>query len=279
MSKNKHICQNLNCSKEFLHTNSANKYCCLRCSTIQNNKNKIENTKIKNKEKEQNYYKNPNFCKNCKSILKYSPNWKTTFCSIKCSAIYYNEQKYPENARYKPSYKRKKSMTKEDYLKNPKKCKNCDKEITFDNKHKKSCSPECKTLLLIKSGKKSAKNRCKRSKNEITLYNLCINHFTNVTHNIPIIDGWDADIILNEQKIAILWNGPWHYKDMKMTNHSLLQVQTRDKIKINVLTKAGWKVIVFEDRYYTPKSAFEELKKIGAPTGSLLPDPLLGRQT
>ena len=54
-------------------------------------------------------------------------------------------------------------------------------------------------------------------------------------------------------------NGPWHYKEMGFSNHSPLQVQNRDKIKINLFQSLGWKVEIFEDRYYTPESAFNKL--------------------
>ena len=29
-----------------------------------------------------------------------------------------------------------------------------------------------------------------------------------------IFNGWDADIILTDLKIAILWNGKWHYEKL-----------------------------------------------------------------
>jgi hypothetical protein len=109
------------------------------------------------------------------------------------------------------------------------------------------------------SGKISASVRTKRSKDEIELFDLCKNYFINVSSNKILFDGWDADITLDEFKIAILWNGPWHYKQLSFNNHSLSQVQTRDKIKKRLFEQNGWKVFIFEDRNYTPKSAFEEL--------------------
>ena len=45
-------------------------------------------------------------------------------------------------------------------------------------------------------------------------------------------------------------------------NHSLSQVETRDKIKIKLFTTLNWTVLVFEDRYYTPLSAFNEIKLV-----------------
>lgn len=78
--------------------------------------------------------------------------------------------------------------------------------------------------------------------------------------NHIITENWDADIVITSLKIAILWNGPWHYMQMPHKNHSLLQVQTRDKIKKNLFEQEGWKVIIYEDKYFTPELAFENFK-------------------
>lgn len=56
----------------------------------------------------------------------------------------------------------------------------------------------------------------------------------------------DADVILPNEKIAVLWNGNWHYK--KITKkHSVKQVQNRDLIKSKEITKAGYKLYVIKD--------------------------------
>lgn len=61
-----------------------------------------------------------------------------------------------------------------------------------------------------------------------------------------MFNGWDADIILPDIKVAVLWNGKWYYE--KITeNHSLKQVQTRDKIKINEIIKMGYTPYVIKD--------------------------------
>ena len=116
-------------------------------------------------------------------------------------------------------------------------------------------------MLEISSaaGRKSASTLTRRSKDEIALFELCKAHFVNVGSNDPLVDGWDADIILYDEMIAILWNGPWHYKQMAHKNHSLSQVQRRDEIKVEKLTDAGYKVVIYEDRYYTPQKAFDHL--------------------
>ena len=49
---------------------------------------------------------------------------------------------------------------------------------------------------------------------------------------------------------------------MGLSNHSLKQVQNRDRIKKDLFKNLGWKVFIFEDRYYSPKQAFEEIFNI-----------------
>lgn len=117
------------------------------------------------------------------------------------------------------------------------------------------CIRESKSL----SGKASAAKRVRRSKDEIKLFELCKHVFNDALSNSIVADGWDADIVIGSYKLAILWHGPWHYRDMKMNNHSLKQVQLRDSIKRNLFTSLGWKVLEFKDCDYTPEQAFEEI--------------------
>lgn len=213
-----------------------------------------------------------NLCLNCN---KSTQNLK--FCSRSCSASFTNKGKVmSEESRNKISKKLKgKSSQNLGIRKIPRVDSNCyfcdapieilerelDKVITCK-------STECKRQAAILAGKKSAASRVKRSKDEIKLYELCKNYFTNVKSNYIVEDGWDADIVLPDLKIAIMWNGPWHYKEMGMSNHSLSQVQNRDKIKTRLFESKGWTVIAFEDRYYTPEKAFMVLRDGTAPPSS-----------
>src|SRR5438105_380214 len=88
----------------------------------------------------------------------------------------------------------------------------------------------------------------KRSKNEIYFADLCIQYFgiDNVLTNEPIFDGWDADVIIPSLKLAILWNGIWHYQQVRK-KHSLKQVQSRDKIKAKIIKKHGFESYVIKD--------------------------------
>jgi len=148
-------------------------------------------------------------------------------------------------------------------------CKYCGKDFKSLNKEQQFCSRNCQSLNNINNtnmssigGIKSAGLKCLRSKDEVKLFDLCNNYFNEeVTHNEEVIENkhWDADIIIRDLKIAILWNGPWHYREMNFGTHSLKQVQNRDRIKIKLFKENGWTVYIFEDREYTPEAAFKEL--------------------
>lgn len=93
-------------------------------------------------------------------------------------------------------------------------------------------------------GKKQNTNR--RSKNEILFAELCKSKFENVLENPKMFNGWDADVVIEELKIAVLWNGKWHYQKIK-SNHSLGMVQNRDSIKMKEIEKAGYKCYIIKD--------------------------------
>lgn len=214
------------------------------------------------------YEKSPNSCEQCGIHLSFESR-HNRFCSQSCSATNTNTGRHQSNetkqkissgvkkylnAREKPPYTKIEFCT----------CKYCNKK--FVRKQEKGisrtwCSDECKKLGRSLIARNNPGLGTKRSKQEIELYNLCKDHFgeTAVTNNEKIFNGWDADILIYDHRIAILWNGPWHYKEMGFSNHSLKQVQNRDIIKIKEIYAMGWTPIVFEDRHYTPKSAFTNL--------------------
>lgn len=129
-------------------------------------------------------------------------------------------------------------------------CSSCGREFEPLTEKTKTCGAECKRLALIRGGRnggrKSVSSQQRRSKNEIYFYNLCKNKFSNVLHNEQIFNGWDADIILLDIKVAVLWNGPWHYKKITQ-KHSLNQVQNRDRLKIKEIENYGFKPYVIKD--------------------------------
>ena len=82
------------------------------------------------------------------------------------------------------------------------------------------------------------------SDRRIELYKQCP-HIV-VEHNKPIFNGWDADVIIHDIKVAVLWNGRWHYEQIKKSQ-SVAQVQNRDKIKIGEIERAGYTPYVIKD--------------------------------
>ena len=210
---------------------------------------------------ELDYSKNPNLCNYCESILSFTKR-NNKFCSSSCSAKSGNKTRIENGYDHsKCSEKISKTLknNSQSYTKIKFKiCRECDMSFIWAKGRSKSlvwCSKECAYIGRSKIARNNPGLGTKRSKHEIELFELCKSSFSNVTHNEALFNGWDADILLHDYKIAILWNGPWHYREMNIGNHSLKQVQNRDAIKIKEILKRGWIPLVFEDRYYTPESA------------------------
>lgn len=233
---------------------------------------------FENNQKE--YFESPQSCLNCKKLLEYAPEHKRVerkFCGKSCSAKYNNLIRIKKNfykkgltkiskciichAKIEISINTPKIFSKCEDCKNkdklinkkPKKiifCSICNQEIK--NKKRTTCGDKCAKLAKIegskKGGKKSAElqSKIRRSKNEIYLAELCKKTFKDIETNKAIFNGWDADIILHKFKIAILWNGNWHYKQITK-NHSLRQVQNRDKIKVKEIQKCGYLPYIIKD--------------------------------
>lgn len=214
----------------------------------------------------QNEYSiNPSRCQECETILSYEKR-HNKFCDNSCAAKYNNRimtldsrRKQKESLKLTNSKKPKAVRKKKKQQPTKRLCVVC--HSVFLGIQAKACSTVCKSKLLSSAGRKSAASRVTRSKNEIKLFTLCETEFACVANHI-IADGWDADIVIPDHKIAILWNGPWHYKEMNLKNHSLAQVQNRDKIKTSLFESLGWTVLVFEDRHYTPESAFKVIQNL-----------------
>ena len=136
------------------------------------------------------------------------------------------------------------------------KCRWCgDFFVANKTKKRKFCNKTCSGKYGASRVKKS--NKTKRSKNEIYFSELCKKHFKNVKTNEKMFNGWDADVIIHDIKTAILWNGKWHYE--KITeNHSLKQVQNRDRIKIKEIKNFGYIPYVIKDMGKYNKSFVEE---------------------
>ena len=204
---------------------------------------------IKNPNSER--YKEQNkerICERCKCIYTLSKVGSTKrFCSKSCS----NTRKLSESTKNKIS-----STLKSRYENKSAKlqffCKVCGAPITASNK-----SGTCKLHYtmseetrekLSKAGKKSAqiqKNN-RRSKIEALFFEKIKKIFNDAESNKILVDGWDTDVFLPTQQIAIFWNGPCHYYPI-YGQKNLNQTQNRDKIKKSLFEKAGYKVYIIKD--------------------------------
>lgn len=229
--------------------------------------NRKELNFIKNTE---NYLTNQKFCKKCKKLIPFEIR-NNVFCSLKCanSRIWSDKDKLKKSISYKNTVENSIQYKNWQLSRKPKLIENlcyiCNKSIIVsikDNRKYKVCSDYyCKKIHRyncdVRAGQAAARKINKRSKLEIELADLCAKHF-NILTNEPIANGWDADILLTDYKIAILWNGPWHYKEM-FGNHSLAQVVNRDIIKIIEFEKIGWQVLIYQDNEWSPLEALIDI--------------------
>lgn len=160
------------------------------------------------------------------------------------------------------------------------KCRVC-KNYFLENGNVALCSAACKKLYaqdrarylsedarrkLSEAGRRSISKQFerRRSKSEILFCKFCEDHFSKVEHNKSIFNGWDADVLLTDLRIAILWNGPWHYRNIsKRKAASLKAIQNRDALKRKEIQKAGWSLYVVKDieKHRSQKKQFEFVQK------------------
>lgn len=227
----------LNCNKEV-----RNKFCNISCQ------NKFQNSKRAASTLEKRYGAIKDFecsCSKCntKFVLRLrEQNFLKRhqfFCSRKCA----NSRKHSDDTKRKISSSLSGNLAKKSAGNyglgrrkfSLKRCPSC-RDFFETRLDRKFCSRKC---AAIKGGMISSTTQNRRSKNEIYFAELCKKHFNNVSFNENIFNGWDADVIIKDFKIAVLWNGKWHYE--KITKkHSLLQTQNRDKIKINEIKNCGY---------------------------------------
>ena len=156
-------------------------------------------------------------CENCGE--EHSGDFATgRFCSISCSCSFGTKQNRTDiNNKVSETLKNRDLGHPKELVKT---CPNCKKQfnVKWNKRNQIFCSKQCSMLqrtrttdISRQAGLKSAVSQNKRSKNEIYFYELCNNYFCGVKCNEPIFNGWDADIIIPSIKIAVLWNGNWHF--------------------------------------------------------------------
>lgn len=204
-------------------------------------------------------------CLSCDKAFNVRKNDEKKFCSHSCGANNTNKQRQNLDpierncpgcgdlfitGPYTPSHtmckicleksqkdsKRKQKIKQKENLKKPRFCE-CGNEI-FVQSHKqcKICKPP--TIRIAQ----------KRSKNEISFANKCAERW-NCSYNECLFNGWDADVLIKDLKIAILWNGIWHYSvvNFKDKPTSLRQIQSRDRLKIKQIIAIDWVPYIIKD--------------------------------
>ena len=195
------------------------------------------------------------------------------FCSHKCANVFLARSRDQQELNTKIKIAAQKAIAKIAETKDTPPtlsvvcatCKSCF-TVKWHRRSRKYCSRSCSSSATGKKygsiiGRLSAQKMVKRSKNEILFAELCAEKWTVVCIE-PMFDGWDADVAIPEIKVAVLWNGVWHYKDKIRNGHSLLQVQTRDRIKLDAIEKHGYQSYVIKDMgKHNPVFVREEFEK------------------
>jgi len=109
------------------------------------------------------YKKNPNKCIECKQYLDFYKR-KNKFCSSSCSASHNNKARGSHSeetknkisnslkgsTKHEKTIEKNKKTNRNKYELNPKKCKICNSILTYENRHRKTCSEECRIISCVK---------------------------------------------------------------------------------------------------------------------------------
>ena len=135
---------------------------------------------------------------------------------------------------------------------------------------RKTCSTKCllerNKITGRQGGMKTSQSpftKRGRSRNEINMYEQLLKHFPKALHNKRMFGEFDADIIIEELKVAIHWNGPLHYKAL-FGEALLVNIQKRDLLRYEAIEQAGYTNWIIDDANntgYNPNKVQEELNR------------------
>lgn len=143
-------CKNIECNNKTLGKRI---YCSLTCRNVYVNKHLRDYKKNSvGLSKKDEYLKTPKKCGNCGEVLSYEKR-HNTYCGNSCSAIIknktrvlpskYNMSKEGVDSIKKANQDRYKHL-REEYLMKPKKCKNCEQELSYKKRENVFCDMTCK---------------------------------------------------------------------------------------------------------------------------------------
>ena len=174
--------------------------------------------------------------------------------------------------KYIKPHRAKPQRAKPQKVKNKRKCVFCKREFISTRKKQKLCNMECRRgYEKVKAkdghykrigrigGRISVTKQSRRSKNEKYFYDLCVEWFgqDDVKSNPKMFDGWDADIVIVSYRMAVSWNGVWHYKQI-CKNTTVESIQKRDSLKEKAVNECGYNNYVIKDMGSHNKKFVEE---------------------
>ncbi len=134
----------------------------------------------------------------------------------------------------------------------PKICKICGIEFRH-RRNKATCSKKCYQTLCISIGSlgglKTASSpfqKRNRSSNEKLFFERISKQYPDALSNKRMFNGWDADIIIPSLKLAIHWNGIWHYK-VVLSPELLMKVQNKDVLRYKAIEECGYQNYIIQD--------------------------------
>lgn len=259
---------------------------CFECNKIFNKKKALYNYKIKQKPDIKFYCST--FCanKNQTLSLKVKCSWcfntflktlsqikktKNHFCNQSCAAHYNNKHRPPQSKETK--IKISQSLKKRADLKGRKMpmendvyykfCKICGNKFYHKQRSPISmCSTKCRNELKRRVNVDTEKRlggiwerRKSRSKGEKLLASKLKENNVKVLTNKRMFDGFDADIILPDYKMAIHWNGAWHWKPIAGIN-LLNKIKARDRLRYEAVERCGYvNYIIIDHKLGKPEFA------------------------
>jgi predicted nucleic acid-binding Zn ribbon protein len=166
------------------------------------------------------------------------------FCGHSCRAVYFNTgRKVSTEQRLKTS-----NTAKQNRPRKVRKCIVCGGSFVPKYNTRKTCSDECRKVCCGRGGINALKTlKCGRSKNEVMFFSKVREVFPGAIANPRMFDGYDADIVIPELRLAIHWNGPLHYRPLFAMNH-FKEIQRKDKQRYEAVETAGYTNYIIDDR-------------------------------
>ena len=234
------------------------------------------------------YNNHPKKCKNCNSIIPYNKRMNN-YCGSSCSATINNKSRIGKTYILSEEglknlvdngKKRRKQLT-EYYHTNPDIYEAYIRKIKkFNSKPKKEfICPVCGKILLLTESEFKKRKYCggtcrnkrnnreiygTRSKAEVYLENKLKEEFPELVMNFndrKLLNGMELDVYIPSLKLAIEWNGIYHYKNIR-DDGFFEKVKNKDFMKMTECKKMNIHLYIIKDLTSQNKFIKDETEKI-----------------